>query len=179
MPIAPIGINDVLKKRELWSDFAKMNSGKLKIINTKSGEFTKLQLSFDLHNASILFTETDTKPFRVEIDIPEYKNDIKFLLTTSDSLDKVFSFLVRNKIKTNSSKFNQAYQLKSSNSMIVKTIFNDTKIQQLILEEEIIMISGSRTQNLLHIEMAAGRNINEPEHLNTIFLLSKMILEKV
>ncbi len=174
-----LGINDVLKKKELWSEFAKVNSGKFKVINTKSGEFAKLQLTFDFQNASVLFSETDTKPFRVEIDIPEYKNDIKFLLTTSDSLDKVFSFLVRNKIKTNSSKFNQAYQLKSSNSMIVKTIFNDPKIQQLILEEEIIMISGSRKKSSMQIEMAVSRTINQPEKMNNLLSLSKMIVEKL
>lgn len=179
MTLPTLGINDVLNKKAFWSEFAKKNSGELKVINTKSHDFAKLQLLIDYQGASVLFYETDTKPFKVTIDIPEYPHNVKFLLTTSDFSDKIFSFIVKNKIKTNSSKFNQSYLLKGENSSIVKSLFNDPKIQEAILREDIMMIKGLKSNNIFHVEMAVGANIDQKEKLDTVWLLSKMFIEKL
>jgi len=178
MQIGPVGIHDVSKKKEFWDEFARINSGVLKVIRTKSREFEKLQLVFVFKGVKVLFSETDTKPLRVDIEIPNSKYSSKFLLLTSDFMDKAFSFFERNKIKTNSDKFNQTYLLKSKNDEFVKSIFNEKKIQTIILEEKIMMISGLQKQSSFHIELVINRDINHLDKLNNIGLLTKMIIEK-
>jgi hypothetical protein len=178
MQIGPVGIHHVSKKKEFWNEFAKINSGDLKVIKTKSREFEKLQLVFVFKGVKVLFSETDTKPLRVDIEIPNSKYNSKFLLSTSDFIDKAFSFFERNKIKTNSDKFNQTYLLKSKNDEFVKSIFNEKKIQTIILEEKIMMISGFQKPRSFHIEMVINRDMNQLDKLNNIGILTKLIIEK-
>jgi hypothetical protein len=178
MQIGPIGIHDVSIKKEFWNEFAKMNSGDLKIIKTKSNEFEKLQLVFNYKGANINLVETDTKPLRVHIEIQNYKNKAEFILTKTDFIDKLLSPFSRNKVETNSIEFNQTYLLKSKNEDLAKTIFDEPKIQNLILDEKIMMISGFVEQSLFKLEMVVNRDVNHLEKLNKIGLLTKMIIEK-
>jgi hypothetical protein len=178
MRIGPIGIQDVSKKKELWKAFADINSGDVKVIKTKSKEFEKLQLTFDYQEASVLFIETDTKPLRVEIEIFNAKQKAWFELTRTDFIDKAMSFFARDKVETNTKEFNQTYLLKSNHEDFVKTIFDDTKIQTLILEEKIMMISGYVKQSSFHVEMVVNREVNQLDKLNRIGLLTKLIIEK-
>jgi hypothetical protein len=178
MQIGPVGIHDVSKKKEIWNDFAKLNSGDLKVIKTKSKEFEKLQLRFDYEGASVIFIETDTKPLRVEIEISNYKHGIEFHLTTTDFIDKTLSYFTKSKIKTSSIEFNQTYLLKCKNEDFVKTIFNDTKIQKLILEEKIMMVSGFVKQSTFRVEIVVNRDINHLDKLNKIGYLTRMIIDK-
>ncbi|MBU2465958.1 MAG: hypothetical protein KJ578_00820 [Bacteroidetes bacterium] len=178
MQIGPVGIHDVSKKKEIWNDFAKLYSGNLKVIKTKSKEFERLQLTFEFQGASIVFIETDTKPLRVEIELPNSKCDSKFLLSESDFMDKALSFFSSKKVTTNSDELNRNYLLKSKNEEFVKSLFNDKKIQTIILQEKIMMISGILRQTTFYIEMAVNRDINNFDKLNNIGLLTKMIIEK-
>ncbi len=47
MQLGTVGIHDVSRKKDFWNEFAKNNSGNLKVIRTKSNVFEKLQLEFD------------------------------------------------------------------------------------------------------------------------------------
>ncbi len=176
--IGAIGIHDVSRKKDFWKEFSKVNSGDLKVIRTKSNVFEKLHLVFDYKGAAICFTETDTKPLRVHIEIPHFKYELEFILTKSDFIDKALSLFTRNYIKTNSKEFNQSYLLKSKNDDLVKTIFAEPKIQKLILEEKIMMVSCFVKQSSIHIEMVVNRDVNQLDKLNKIGLLTKMIIEK-
>jgi len=178
MQIGTKGIHDVSRKKDFWKEFSKMNSGDLKVIRTKSNVFENLHSVFDYNGATICFSETDTKPLRVNVEIPNFKYEIEFILTKSDFIDKALSLFQRNFIETNSKAFNQSYLLKSRNEDLVKTIFDEPKIQKLILEEKIIMVSCFVKQSSIHIEMVVNRDVNQLDKLNKIGLLTKMIIEK-
>jgi hypothetical protein len=125
-----------------------------------------------------VFNETDTKPLRVEIEIPNSKYNSKFLLSESDFMDKALSFFSSKIVTTNSDELNHNYLLKSKNEEFVKSLFNDKKIQTIILEQKIIMISGTQRETSFYIEIVVNRDINELGKLNNIGILTKMIIEK-
>ncbi len=178
MQIGPVGIHDVSKKKEIWNVFAKVNSGNLRVITTKSREFERLQLAYKFQDASIVFNESDTKPLRVEVEIPNFKYKTKFLLSKSDFIDKALSFFLSKKVITNSDELNQNYLLISKNEEFVKSLFNEKKIQTIILEQKTLMISGTQRETSFFIEIVVNRDKNELGKLNNIGILTKMIIEK-
>lgn len=179
MLIAPIGLKDVTKKKDFWNEFSKSNSGELKTIKTISREFSRLQLIFTYKNASIVLAESDAKPLKIQVTIPNFKQKVKFSLTETDSFDRILSFFTKNKIKTNSKELDKNFLLKSNDKILAKSIFNNPIVSKSVLDEKIIVISGLTKSNTLQIEIVANRNINNLEMLNKIGVLVKTIIDSI
>ncbi len=173
------GLKDVTKKKDFWNEFSKNNSGELKTINTISREFSRLQLTFSYKNAAIVITESDAKPLKIHVVIPNFNQKVKFSLTQADFFDRILSFLTKNKITTNSKDLDKRFILKSEDEIIAKSIFNNPIVSKSVLDEKIIVISGLTKSDTLQIEIVANRNINNLEMLNKIGVLVKAIIDSI
>lgn len=181
MRLPTLGILDISKKKELWKEFAEFSTGKLKILYTKSREYVTLKLELSHKEIPIVFTESDTKPLKISIEIWDVKNSSSFILSRKGGfIDNLMNSFIKNKVFVNSRAFNKAFILTCEDKNFAKLMFDDESMQRLVLSKEVQSISATlENDHQFSIDITANRFVNDIETLTRLKELAFRFVDKI
>lgn len=141
---------NVLSKRDLWEELAKIYKGSFKALTTVSGDTATLTLEIQYKNHTVIFKETDTMPLKVEV----YFNltmEYEFNIYLKDWTDKISSFFGTKFTKTGYIEFDMKYGIQSRKSELVIELLTDNFIRENILRNDLYsLILNYDTKNKTH-----------------------------
>lgn len=141
---------NVLSKRDLWEELAKIYKGSFKALTTVSGDTATLTLEIQYKNHTVIFKETDTMPLKVEV----YFNltmEYEFNIYLKDWTDKISSFFGTKFTKIGYIEFDVKYGIQSRKSELVIELLTDNFIRENILRNDLYsLILNYDTKNKAH-----------------------------
>ncbi|MDD5185404.1 MAG: hypothetical protein PHS84_09115 [Paludibacter sp.] len=106
---------DVLSRRDVWEELARIYKGSLKASTTVSGDVATLTLEIQYKNHKLVLKETDTKPLKVEVFF-NLTMKYEFNIYLRDWTDKISSFFGMKSTKTGEIEFDTKYGIQSKES---------------------------------------------------------------
>lgn len=127
---------DVLSKRDVWNELARLYNGSLKASTTISGDVATLTLEIQYKNYKLVLKETDTKPLKIEVNF-NLANKYEFNIYLRDWTEKISSYIGIKSTKTGEKEFDSKYGIQSKESELTVKLLNDNHIIEKILENDL------------------------------------------
>lgn len=168
---------DVLSKRYVWEELAKIYKSSLKASTTVSGGAT-LTLEIQYENHKIILKETDTMPLKIEVYF-NFQRKYEFNIYLKDWTDKISSFFGTKSTKTGSIEFDRKYGIQSKESELVIELLNDNYIRENILLNDLYSLilnydKKTKTHKLLTVK---DRNTKDLKVLTELVKLEFHIID--
>lgn len=177
--IDAFGYIDVDKKKEFWETLSKEVSGKFKIVHNNSNIYEAFTLNFTYNDVNIKFTESDTKPLKVEFSHLS-KNRCDILLSREEFIDRIVKKLGGNKeIQVGNNEFDDAYLVQGEDHDVLRK-FVSKDIQKLMLKTDMYSLAcktDSKTNNL-DVISTINRRIRSGNELKDVYKLACLITDK-
>lgn len=139
------GYLDISKRIEIWKNICSKFNGKLDIKHTKTSEIQTLKLIIQHNKWELKFTESDTKPLKIEINFKKLV-DYKLVIGQEEILDKIMKFFGAKEIEISNKEFDNKYFIKSNNESITLKILTP-EVADKILNCNIYSLSYTSDSN--------------------------------
>lgn len=171
------GYIDVDKKKKFWETLSEEISGKFKIVHNNSNIYEAFTLNFNYNDVDVKFTESDTKPLKVEFSHLS-KNKCDILLSREEFIDKIVKKLGGNKeIQVDNKEFDDTYLVQGDDHDVLRN-FVSKDIQRLMLKTNMYSLRCKTNTNNLDVLNTINRRIRSGEDLKDVYKLTCLMVDK-
>jgi hypothetical protein len=168
MIIGHTAIRDVRSKEAFWQEFSNEVNGELKLRRTHDHVFNELKLLVEHNGIHFTFSESDTKPLNIQMNVHKMKTNLWFEIYEIDFIGRIMELFTSSVVKTANREFDRKYQIRSNNKTSMKLIM-DKPIVNFMNSEQLLLIRGKATPMSFSINMTINREINSYERLKGIY----------
>jgi len=168
MIIEPAGIRDIRSKVAFWKKFSDEINGEFTLRHTHDRVFNELRLLIERNGIHFTFSESDTKPLNIQMNITDMKTNFWFEIYEIDFISRLTEIFVSSVIKTSNKQFNRNYQIRSNDKTRMKLIM-DERIVNFMNSEQILLIRGKANSMSFSINMTVNREINSYASLKIVY----------
>lgn len=127
---------NVLAQKTLWEDLAKSYSGDFRIKKTISKDMNTLHLEIPYKSHRVILTESDTKPFKFEIEL-QLNRKLEFVVGPGNGIEKFLRTFGKHFIKTGNKEFDRKYVIRTNDPQTIIRLLNYRNIFKILPDHDI------------------------------------------
>lgn len=174
------GFIDISKKRSFWSELALELNGTFKIKQTISKDLELLFLQLPYKDFIIEFTESDTKPLKINC-IIKVKQKLEFTVTFEDSIEKLFKLFGQQDIILNDDEFDKKYLIQGQNIEIIKKVLAITNVKNILLKNNVFSFISTyqEKESTINLISLVSRTIYSKSELLDLYKLFCLTIDRL
>jgi hypothetical protein len=173
-----MGYLDVFQKRELWKKVSEEFNGTFKISHNSGNELEILRIFIPYKKWEIKLSESDTRPFKFEIEFKSEKN-YELIIGFEDAIDKLLKRLGKREVEIANDKFDNRYLIKSHDPVLTKKLFTQ-EIIDCLLKYNVYSLAYSsdlkkQASNLITV---ISRTVDDKSTMEDLIKLQMRLIDK-
>jgi len=174
-----MGYLDVFPKRELWKKISVEFNGTFKISHNSGNELEILTINIPYKNWKIKLSESDTRPFKFEIEFQTNK-DFELIIGFEDAIDKLLKRLGKKEIEIACDKFDNRYLIKSQDPELTKRLLTQ-EIMDCLLKYNVYSLAYNTNLKKLTSSLITviSRTVDDKSTIEDLVKLHMRLIDKL